>query len=589
MNVNRRDLLRQLAGLGTAGALWVSARYVLGAETPDSPNDISENPLAARNLTSDETTIVSPKGSTAPTSIVSDHEHHGSTNSNPGSPSSTAKSTDGTENDPVATTAGTADEQVTTSVGPGASVELEGNVGPVLIPAGSTVKIVGDINLKGDLIVEGVLTGVDAFTLEGNGHQILVQRGGRLDLAGREKTGWAHWGDPVTGWKTGDRLAIAPTAAGVYEPISTTWKGSWAATKRPGSAPDINLMDGRKARPEVANLSQTVRLQNLARVMFHDGAGIQSLRWLRVVDCGVGGKLGFYPIHFHLNGNSSHGSLVEGVVVEGGKFRSFVPHGSHGITMRDCVAYRSHDTAFWWDAPPDADKRSALNNSNDTTWKRCLVLQVISDGVVTSGFQLGAGSGNRCIDSVASCVGGKKNASGFYWTGNASQNKGGNVWGFTNNVVHNNRNNGVYIWQNDGNQHAINDLTIYNCGRIGFEHGAYQNNYQMKRMLIQRAGVDAVGLHAIGGIRYTDVLSDGPLKIHAHSIANPTWVEFTRCNFTGVEYSTAENQEQPSSLLFTDCGLKPDDFIMGGIHPASLIQIVEKGVVTASWADGSWS
>jgi hypothetical protein len=323
--------------------------------------------------------------------------------------------------------------------------------------------------------------------------------------------------------------------------------------------------------------------------MFHQGAGVQNLRWMHVLNCGVAGQLAFYPLHFHLNGHSTHGSVVEGVAVEGGKFRAFVPHGSHGITMRDCVAYRTQETAFWWDAPPDEDKRDSVNNSNDTTWEHCLALHVLSEGGVTSGFQLGAGSGNRCVGSSASCIRGSKNASGFHWPGNANHNVGGNVWGFTNNVAHNNRDNGVYIWQNDGNHHVISDLTIFNCGRVGFEHGAYGNNYQMNRMLIQRSGADALGLHAIGGIRYTDVLTDGLLRIHAHSLPNPTWVEFTRCKFTGVEYSTAENQKEPSSIRFTDCGLTPAHFVMGGIHPDSLIEIVEGGALVASWARSAWS
>lgn len=576
MNINRRELLRRLAGLGTAGVLWISTRYVLDKNISPNLRSVSANaPRAFRT-------------STTAASRVTGHELHEATTSTSGPVSSTTESTAGASSN-TTESATTATHHETTTAPPTASLELAGNIGPVLIAAGSVVKIVGDIQLTGDLIVEGLLIGVNTFTLEGNGHQILVQNGGRLDLAGAPKTGWAYWGDPVSGWQVGDRLAIAPTAEGAYEPSSATWQGSWSATARPGSAPDVALINGRIARPEVANLSQTVRLQNLSRVMFHQGAGVQSLRWIRLIDCGAAGQLGFYPVHFHLLGQSSRGSLVEGVAVEGGRFRAFVPHGSNGITMRDCVAYRTQETAFWWDGPPDEDKRNAFNNSNDTTWEHCLALHVLSDGITTSGFQLGAGSGNRCVGSAASCVGGKKNASGFHWPGNASQNVGGNVWGFTNNVVHNNRNNGVFIWQNDSNLHGVSDFTIYNCGRVGFEHGAYQNSYEMNRMLIQRSGADAVGLHAIGGVKYTDVLTDGLLRIHAHSIANPTWVEFTRCNFTGVEYSTAENQEEASSLRFTDCRITPAQFVLGGIHPNSLIQIVEGGVLVSSWAGSAWS
>lgn len=119
---------------------------------------------------------------------------------------------------------------------------ISGDVGPLTIAAEETGHIVGDVNLLGDITVEGTLTGIDTFIVEGNDlWQILVQHGGVVALAGVEKTAWTNWDGTVVGWTTGDRLAVAPTAVGIYTPTEITWGGSWAATTRPANSPQPHL------------------------------------------------------------------------------------------------------------------------------------------------------------------------------------------------------------------------------------------------------------------------------------------------------------------------------------------------------------
>ncbi len=259
--------------------------------------------------------------------------------------------------------------------------------------------IVGDVTLAGDLIVEGMLTGVDFFTLEGNGHQIMAQYGGQIRLLGRRKTGWARVGEAVSAWGNRDRFAMAPTAAGVYMPKEATWKGSWGSIGTPVA---ITLLDGRKMQPEVANLTRSITLRNLARVILFDGAGPSEFRHIALVDCGAD-PLGFYPLHFHRNGSSVAGSVVEGVVVEGGRNRAFVPHGWHGVRFMDCVAYRTAKRPYWWD---EGDG----NESHDISHEKWLAMVVFpgpggEEKNRLTGFQLGMARRSKIVDCAVVAAG----------------------------------------------------------------------------------------------------------------------------------------------------------------------------------------
>jgi hypothetical protein len=107
-----------------------------------------------------------------------------------------------------------------------------------------------------------------------------------------------------------------------------------------------------------------------------------------------------YPLHFHLNGEASRGSLLEGVVVEGGKNHGFVPHASHGITFRDCVSHDTTDDAYWWDGA--VNNLDITNRTNDTVWVHCLASWTKKNvAPIAAAFNLGAGLRNSCTDSVA--------------------------------------------------------------------------------------------------------------------------------------------------------------------------------------------
>lgn len=488
----------------------------------------------------------------------------------------------------------------------GSETILTGDISTT-VAAGTVARLRGNVKLLADLHVRGELradpTGV---VLDGNNNQFNIHThdGGVLNLVGVEKSGWVFWGDTPTGWQTGDRLAVSPTKPGVYVPTETTWQGSWAATSRPANSPDVTLVDGSTARPEVANLSQTLTFKNLDRMMMHESAvpNVHTLKWFKVLNSGrslveTGGELGHYPVHFHLLGDTCRGSVVEGVVVEGGKLHAFVPHGSHGITFTDCVAYNTTDDAYWWDFPQGSE--GAANNTNDVVYDHCLALWVKvspEQDNTLGGFVLGAGDGNSIVNSAASCVQGGADASGYHWPSQANQDP--NVWIFTGNVVHNNNTDGTFSWQNDPKNHVIENLTVYNVGGAGIDHGAYRNKYLYRNITI--TGCDpSIQLLAnshlkAGPLIFEDILTDGGLRLADHHQISPVFTIIRRVTFTGVVYEEGKpgHPGLPSRIKFEDCGLTPTDFVLAGavffIHPDSIIEIWEGGQLQHRWA-GSWT
>lgn len=469
---------------------------------------------------------------------------------------------------------------------------ISGNFAGV-VPAGQHWHITGDVNLTGDLIVEGLLTTVDTFTLTGNGFQVLVQNGGVVDLAGQAKSGWVRWGDVVTGWVTGDRLAVAPTSVGVFVPTVVIWQGSWAATTRPVNAADVTLVDGSVAKPEVANLTRTITMTGLRRFHLHDGAGVQTLRYFALVNCGTAGVLGDYPLHYHLNGVASYGSANTGIVVEGGKNHAYVPHGTHGITFTDCVAYNTTGVAYWWDRPlSDGD---LTQDSNDMTWTHCLSIRNLNstaegESSRLAGFWLGAGTNVACVDSTATCVtgqypkSGSMQRSGFHWPENTSRTS----WDFRDCVAHNNAESGIFVWQNArAIVNVLEDFTAYRNGYQGVNHGSYQNRYQYRGGVLTGTGFMLHAKSAIEGpLAVEDYVSDAPLTITKHNSQNtdPTFIR--RCTFPTVIYGETSNG---SFMVYEDCGLVPANFTLTQIAADSIIEIKEGGVLIHRWQSGVWS
>lgn len=433
-----------LALLIPAAALYSDSGMSPWAEaqaSPPSSEGADQAPGSGRALGKGETEPIGEKGSPLDHSKGKGHQHS-TDESSPTTTSSTTTSTTG-RTATTSTTTSTSTTSTTTASSDQGSVDdvITGDACPCTVTG--SVELKGSINLKGDLMVHGgTLIARPGVDLNGNGFQIMFMDGGRADFQG----------SPVF-----------------------TWSG-----------------DGSNA-----NLKRDINLRNLRRIMFHQGAGPSVLKYFTVSDSGTS-TLGDYPLHWHLNGNTTRGTIVEGVVVINGKHHAFVPHGSHGITFKDTIAKDGKCDAYWWD-PPEFQSTSTTNNSNDIVYDRALadgVTNCATDnrGFRLSAFHLGAGSGNVITNSAARNVNPShpKDCSGFHWPELHHQQP--TTWTFRNNASYGSSCNGIFVWQNNTNEHIIDGFR-----GDGIDHGAYVNHYDYRNITVPFVEIHALGWSVTGG------------------------------------------------------------------------------------------
>lgn len=209
---------------------------------------------------------------------------------------------------------------------------------------------------------------------------------------------------------------------------------------------------------------------------------------------------GEYPLHWHHVMDGSRGTLVEDVTIRDSTNRGFVPHASHGITLRRCSTVNTVQSGFWWDEPPrDEDKgagKSLVNNTHDALWEDCSAHRVVpppgdpNRGRGLAGFAFGAGEGNVARRLTVSGVrGSDKNGGGFVWP--SLDHSQPAIW-ITEDLTATDCTMGLWVWQNGPGVHnvvryigVLNDLDL--------SHGAYNNEYHY-----HDADVHTVEIHARG-------------------------------------------------------------------------------------------
>lgn len=366
-----------------------------------------------------------------------------------------------------------------------------------------TVELKGQVNLQGDLIVSGgTLVARPGVDVNGNGFQIMFMNGGKADFQGSKVFTWSD-------------------------------------------------------RGAKQNIERDINFRNMRRIIWMGNGGASTLKYFTVSDSGTS-TLGDYPMHWHLNGDSTRGTIVEGVVVINGKNHAYVPHGSNGITFKDVVAKNIRKEAFWWDPPgtndcSDRDKFCTADNSNDITYDHVLV-----DGVTiphgqgghhtVSGFHLGAGSGNVVRNSAAINIDGGKNCSGFHWPSSANQNAGGNVWAFSNNYSKSADCHGIFVWQNDSNRHVV-----IGFNGSGIDHGAYGNKYEYRNFNVPYLNIHASGWSALDG-------KIGTVVAHRHRQEGSPTAEFTNVEIDRFIVDNKQHDgKEPGHYVLNNTGLTCSD------------------------------
>ena len=249
------------------------------------------------------------------------------------------------------------------------------------------VEVGGNVIVRGTLVMrpssrEVVHTlrfgGIDESVFVGGGMEPLstdvglwVVGDGVLDLQGTPTTAWSYEWQPE--WVDAEVVA-APHMPGDYE--------GFKAVNGPDSVSAPNPLG---FAPELLNLTRNVRVEGTpagrTHIFIHSTRPqvirFASIRYVApdLQDLSIRDRdqdeTGRYGIHFHHNGEASRGSLVEGVVVRDAGNHAFVPHGSHGITFRDTIAFNTLNAAYWWD--PTSQRKPGTpptTHSTITPWRR---------------------------------------------------------------------------------------------------------------------------------------------------------------------------------------------------------------------------
>jgi cell migration-inducing and hyaluronan-binding protein len=213
-------------------------------------------------------------------------------------------------------------------------------------------------------------TGDEAENAMGMGTKFFGAMGGTVDLHGEPRTSWTTLSATAApgarqinvleagNWRAGDRIAIAPTD---FDPLETEERTvtavtgttltldaglehqHWGKVQVLGSTGQTMI-----ERAEVANLTRNIviRGQNApgstfgGHVMFMAGATAR-LSNIEVTGMGQLGKLGRYPVHFHLLGDGGKGSYLNNAAVHANFQRGIVVHRTNDLLVENNVVYKT--------------------------------------------------------------------------------------------------------------------------------------------------------------------------------------------------------------------------------------------------------
>ena len=494
-------------------------------------------------------------------------------------------------------------------------LDVDASVGELFIPAGA--KLMFDptasrtLSATGNVIVNGTLqarpnnadvvsklrfVGIDETVIVGGGMDpiatdvgLWVVGAGVLDMAGAAKTAWTRTTTALTGgmtsiplavapdgWRVGDTIAIAPSG------YANNWGGydvrtiaSISGTTVGLSTPItyghdlITLEAGYTFGAEVMNLTRNVIIEGQSKTagrahVFISTSVPQTVSHVELRYLGPHGKAGRYPLHVHMSGDGSRGSVYTGVVVHDCGNLGIVPHSSHGCTFNACVVHDTNDRGFWWDIG-DA--------THDTTWQSCVsswIRAVPSHrGYSTTGFTLGDGIGNRTFDCTAVGTQGNVDAAAIAWPEGAVD-----AWEVRRLVAHNNKRHGFSVWQNNGVPHLVQDFVSAWNGGAGINQGAYRNSYEYANGWLVGNGLASINLHALSvasdALRFRELRCDAAgrhlsaVTMPNHNLPGAQPVQFQGCEFVGHTGTTFRS----TALSMVN----PD-----------IVDVVESGPVTMTW------
>lgn len=415
----------------------------------------------------------------------------------------------------------------------------------ITITTNKNIVVTGDLisQPEGTVVHRILFTGIDESKFVGGGEAVLdsdtglwVMGAGRLSLLGSEQPTFEKG---IVNADTFQVLAAASTRNMRIEGTATGQAHVFIKSSRP----------------------QTIKYVQLRFLGPRKDANKDGVKEL------VAGR---YACHFHHSEDGSRGTVIEGCIARDCNNHCFVPHGSHGIAMRNNIVYNVTETPFWYDFG---------HKTNDLLWENNLVVNVKyvprsqdqdNDGAPTfgaGGFVLGFGDSNICRGNVVIGTSGTTlESAGYIWP--ELRNDADislpieSSWTFEDNTVINCP-LGLGVWQNNLLHHIVKNTTIINCP-IAIEHGAYQNNYRYLGGKItggyisvkaassntNRVRFEEMEIDAAGGNQCV-VINEGPLD-------GVVPILFRKCKFSNYKVAAILDQNPGPGLKSVDvidCGL----------------------------------
>lgn len=365
-----------------------------------------------------------------------------------------------------------------------------------------------------------------------------VMGDGRLLAAGQPKRAWgtlidgAAPGDSVftvddaSGWSVGDRVMLTPTvetSSGIDyaeqfdEAIISAVDGNRVTLATDPHFDHAGCSDCMR-RGEASNLTRNVVIRSAddtahAHVMVAE-RGIAQLdsvefRWLGPEQCG--GPARRAPLYFHQQSDAAEASFLRHLSVWGGQHHSIVIEKSNGIETSDLAGYDSYGDGFslWYDisACQHNCMDRAVSAPQRIVWDHVLAAKIGVDerencGRVNHRMTAIAGDGGEQTgvrNSVAvgiGWIGSGENVSGFEWAEGGSGRP--QAYTFTNNVTHNSRATGAFVWHNGAvEQDSYTDNAFWSLSAFGIHWGAYDNAFLFERTLISDTIEASVGVKSI--------------------------------------------------------------------------------------------
>lgn len=501
--------------------------------------------------------------------------------------------------------------------------------------------------------------GIDESAFVGGGMEVAatdvglwVMGSGVLDAAGSHRLPWTRLTAGVaagtssldlpqdpTGWRPGDELVIAPTlppdVEGFVDAYDTVRiaavEGQRVHLDQPlrFDHPSVSPGQGLTLGAEILNLTRNVVVGGTATGRAHillRPAGAQQISDVRIEHVGPAKQqgiidgdgepvrtpvLGRYALHFHHAGSATRGSVVDSVVVTAAGNHAFVPHMSHGIEFRGCIAHDSQLAQYWWDIGDE---------SNDIVYDRCIgsrMQSIAARGILRDAageqvaglfqnrigpFELQRGANNRIRQCTAfGTVGGGESAA-FHWNSDTS-----GLWAFDTCLAHNNRAHGSFVWLNNDQNHKVHGMIAYHNGGSGIVHGAYLNNFTYTRAVCYRNAAPALRHHANTRHHphqqtWIDCIFDAAGADYAmfadkHNVGvaddvDPRSVRFVRCDFRGARQAAIGRRQGTSNFEidyydFEDCSYQGTEFHLGTTHLATRwrVQDQARGAIVLMRAD----